>query len=233
MNAIILAAGLGSRFKEFTVNYHKSLFHVEGRPNLLRTIDFLREAGVEDIVVVTGHQSALLEKTLEGLNCKIVFNPLYADRNNMYSFSLASTFFGDTWMIDADVVLFSNVFTDVPSVSTETLIVRHAGEDEWIARLDEEGRIRRIDVGPDEEPSLLGVSYWTKDDADKILEELSKKDVEDFERKSGYWCDLPRKLIEEDKIRVYGRILPEGAADELDNVSDYERIQRSALTRAE
>ena len=38
MNAIILAAGLGSRLKELTKNKHKALFEIEGVPNIERTL---------------------------------------------------------------------------------------------------------------------------------------------------------------------------------------------------
>lgn len=40
MNAIILAAGLGTRFKEWTKDNHKSLFPIQGTPNIERTVLF-------------------------------------------------------------------------------------------------------------------------------------------------------------------------------------------------
>ena len=49
MNAIILAAGLGSRLKELTKNKHKALFEIEGIPNIERTINFLNEINIKEI----------------------------------------------------------------------------------------------------------------------------------------------------------------------------------------
>ena len=55
MNAIILAAGLGSRFKDITKKEHKSLLKIGGKPNLERTIEYLKEAKVEKIIIVVGY----------------------------------------------------------------------------------------------------------------------------------------------------------------------------------
>lgn len=83
--AIILAAGLGSRFKELTKTSHKALFPVNGVPNLLRTIRFLKEADITGISVVTGHNAHLLRPILEEEGCTEFFNPHYKTYNNMYS----------------------------------------------------------------------------------------------------------------------------------------------------
>ena len=55
MNAIILAAGLGSRFEEWTKTKHKALLPINKVPNLERTIQFLIEAKINEIYIVTGH----------------------------------------------------------------------------------------------------------------------------------------------------------------------------------
>ena len=51
MNAIILAAGLGSRFKDITKKEHKSLLKIGDKPNLERTIEYLTDAKVEKIII--------------------------------------------------------------------------------------------------------------------------------------------------------------------------------------
>ena len=53
MNAIILAAGLGSRFKDITQSTHKSLLDIHGTPNLERTLAFLQQANINKIVIIT------------------------------------------------------------------------------------------------------------------------------------------------------------------------------------
>ena len=52
LTAIILAAGKGTRMQSIDIN--KVAMEVKGEPMLLRTIKILKEAGVENIVVVVG-----------------------------------------------------------------------------------------------------------------------------------------------------------------------------------
>ena len=51
MRAILLAAGMGTRLRPLTLDTPKSLIEVNGRPLLERQIEFLRERGVEEIIV--------------------------------------------------------------------------------------------------------------------------------------------------------------------------------------
>lgn len=59
MNAIILAAGFGSRLQPMTLNKPKPLLEVRGVSLLENMIGYLRRGGIEDIVVVTGYKSEL------------------------------------------------------------------------------------------------------------------------------------------------------------------------------
>ena len=58
--AVLLAAGRGSRLGELTASFPKALLEVGGRPILFRILDGLVAAGIRDIVVVTGHAGDLL-----------------------------------------------------------------------------------------------------------------------------------------------------------------------------
>ena len=54
MKAVILAAGESSRFKPLSDNRHKGLTEVFGKPIIEHTIDELRRAGVDEVIVVQG-----------------------------------------------------------------------------------------------------------------------------------------------------------------------------------
>lgn len=76
--AIILAAGLSSRMREF-----KPMLHVGGRSMIQRVVDTLRQAGVEHIVVVTGYRAETLQKHLAPLGVVCAHNADFA-RTHMY-----------------------------------------------------------------------------------------------------------------------------------------------------
>ena len=54
MKAVILAAGESSRFKPLSDKRHKGLTQVLGRPILSHTIQELRDAGVDEVIIVQG-----------------------------------------------------------------------------------------------------------------------------------------------------------------------------------
>ena len=83
MNAIILAAGLGSRFKEITQTTHKALLDIHGIPNLERTLTFLRQANIDNIVIVTGYLNEQFNYLQEKYSCTLIHNKKYREYNSI------------------------------------------------------------------------------------------------------------------------------------------------------
>ena len=71
-SAVILAAGLSSRMKDF-----KPLLPVDGRPAIEGLIEAAKGAGVEDIVIVTGHERERLQPVIRKYDLVEAFNPDY------------------------------------------------------------------------------------------------------------------------------------------------------------
>jgi CTP:molybdopterin cytidylyltransferase MocA/SAM-dependent methyltransferase len=68
--ALVLAAGASSRFGS-----PKALAEFEGRPLLEHVLDAVREAGIDEIVVVLGHSADEIEEGIEWLSERRVRNP--------------------------------------------------------------------------------------------------------------------------------------------------------------
>jgi NDP-sugar pyrophosphorylase family protein len=55
MKALLFAAGLGTRLKEYTRETPKALIRVNGKPLLEHTIEHLKQFGIEDVVINVFH----------------------------------------------------------------------------------------------------------------------------------------------------------------------------------
>jgi bifunctional UDP-N-acetylglucosamine pyrophosphorylase/glucosamine-1-phosphate N-acetyltransferase len=69
ITAVILAAGQGTRMKS---NKPKVLHEILGRPMLAYLIDTLKAVGVEDIVLVVGHQAERVQEAYKGYGVRFV-----------------------------------------------------------------------------------------------------------------------------------------------------------------
>src|SRR3989339_1796672 len=67
--AVILAAGQGTRMKS---TKPKVLHQILGRPMIAYLLDTLKEAGVDDIVVVVGHQAEAVKAALTDYKLRFV-----------------------------------------------------------------------------------------------------------------------------------------------------------------
>ena len=71
--AVVLAAGLSSR-----MGSHKLLADFRGKPLIRTTVEQIGRSSVDDIIVVTGHESAKVRAALAGLPVHCVENPAHA-----------------------------------------------------------------------------------------------------------------------------------------------------------
>lgn len=86
--AIILAAGRGSRLHPFSKYTPKPLVKIVGRPLIEYTIQAIKNAGIEDIVVVTGYLSKHIKEHLGngerfGVNIRYCYNRSYTHGNSL------------------------------------------------------------------------------------------------------------------------------------------------------
>lgn len=231
MNAIILAAGLGSRFKDITKKKHKALLPIEKIPNIERTIIFLKEANIEDIYIITGHLAEQFQYLEEKYRCKLIHNPKYESYNNIYSFFLAREIFGNTYMIDSDVVLFDNIFdkNKIDSSHYFTILRPKSENKEWIPIIDEQGNVVEMEISNREDYSLLGVSFWTELDAKLVKKEMEDRflNEEKLENPKLYWDDIPISLLSRLNIKTIKKSLSE--AYEIDNIDDYNFVNNELI----
>lgn len=86
--AIILSAGQGSRLLPLTENRPKCLIPFSGKTLIEWQIEALIANGIEDIAVVTGFRTEMVEEMLakiEGASIRVLFNPFFQVADNLGS----------------------------------------------------------------------------------------------------------------------------------------------------
>src|SRR5688572_12299718 len=77
MKAMILAAGLGTRFKPWTDSHPKALAIINGKSLLQRNIEYMQSAGIYEVVINVHHFSSQIIEMLnknKGWGSKIVIS---------------------------------------------------------------------------------------------------------------------------------------------------------------
>jgi molybdenum cofactor cytidylyltransferase len=104
--ALVLAAGLSSR-----MGLNKLLAPVKGKPLIRRTVEAVRAAHVDPVIVVTGHEAEGVKTALAGLDVTYAANPHYEEG---LSTSLRAGLMAVPASADAAFVLLG----DMPEVSS-------------------------------------------------------------------------------------------------------------------
>lgn len=108
MRAILLATGMGTRLRPITNETPKSLIKINGKPLIERQIEFLKEVGIQDIIIVTGYLNEKFNYLTDKYNVKSVYNDKYNVYNNIYTMYLVREYLPDSYVIDADTYLSKN-----------------------------------------------------------------------------------------------------------------------------
>ena len=101
-NAIIMAAGMSSRFAPLSLETPKALLNVKDEIMIERQIGQLREAGIDEIVIVVGYLKEKFEYLKEKYHVILVENPYYKQMNNFSTLYVAREYLKNTWICSAD-----------------------------------------------------------------------------------------------------------------------------------
>ncbi len=109
-NAIILAAGMSTRFVPVSYELPKGLISVKGDVMTERLIEQLQEAGVREIVLVVGYMMEKFFYLRNKYNVKLVVNNEYATKNTHSSIYAARDYLSNTYICCADNYYPKNMF---------------------------------------------------------------------------------------------------------------------------
>ena len=150
MQAIILAAGMGRRLKEYTENNTKCMVKVNGITLIERLLRQLDKKMFSRIILVIGYKGDKLKCFVDSLNIATpiyyIDNPVYEKTNNIYSLSLAKEYLmtEDTILFESDIICEEPVIDSLIEDQRGTLALVDKYEpwmDGTCLKLDEEDNI--------------------------------------------------------------------------------------------
>ncbi|MBO6092639.1 MAG: phosphotransferase, partial [Oscillospiraceae bacterium] len=172
-NAIIMAAGLSSRFVPLSLEKPKGLLTVKNEVLIERQITQLQEAGIHEIVLVLGYKKEAffyLESKFDGL--KIIINSEYNIKNNTHTLYLARNYISNSYICSSDDYFEVNPFEAYVYQAYYAAIHVSEKTNEWYMIPDSKRNIAKVRTTGEDGYIMLGHAYWDKTFSRSILELL-------------------------------------------------------------
>ncbi len=127
MDAVILAAGIGSRMQNRAKDTPKCLLNINGTTLLERQIQLLLNNQIQTIYIVGGFQFQKLKQYIDSLHLQqiiLIENKDYFTTNNMYSLSLVEPFLKgkDFLWLNGDILFENEIIQEILKPSFQNAI---------------------------------------------------------------------------------------------------------------
>lgn len=178
---VVLAAGMSKRLGDFLDFRPKSLLEVGGESLLFRNIRLLKEAGVDQVVVVVGYKSEVVIEHLKGEidEVQIVYNAEFEENGSMWSVTRAfESCQKPLIVLDADIYVNSRIIENILGRKNSAIIVTpHSGSGDESVPIFKQGSLQIFskDFNSDYSfPEYIGVSFFTFDVLELMVNEDSQ-----------------------------------------------------------
>ena len=143
MQAIIMAAGKGTRLGNLTENTPKSLLEINGKRLIDINIAVLHRCGIKDITIVTGFQDRKIADAAGSIpGIRLVFNPFYEFTNVLGSYYMGMRYLHDDFLyLHADTICVPEIFRDIIAEEGDVILPVDTGP------CDEEAMKVRLEGG--------------------------------------------------------------------------------------
>lgn len=171
-SAIIMAAGMSSRFVPLSYEMPKALLKVRGEILIERQIRQLQQSGIQQIVVVIGYKKEQFMYLKDKFGVILVENLEYNIRNNHSSIYWAREYISNSFICSADNYFLYNPFESYVSESYYSALYTDGKTNEWCMQEDENNHIISVHIGGENAWYMIGHVFWSQEFSAKFLEIL-------------------------------------------------------------
>lgn len=154
--AVIMAAGMGTRFGHYTDMIPKGFIPYKGKPMVILSIETLIDCGIEKIIIGTGYHKEHYEALTEQYpQVQCVFSPRYAETNSMYTLWNCRETIGEEnfLLLESDLVFERKAISSLiecPYESAMLITPVTKFQDQYYVQMNEKCELINCSVNKDE-----------------------------------------------------------------------------------
>ncbi len=216
-NAIIMAAGTASRFAPLSYERPKALIEVKGEILIERQIRQLREAGIDEIILVVGYEKQQFSYLRDKYGVILLANDEYLSRNNHASLFVAREYLKNSYVCSSDNYFSENPFEREVEDAYYAAVYAEGATKEWCMTEDGDGYIDSVTVGGKDAWYMLGHVFFTEKFSREFLRILTP--IYDLEETKGLlWESIFMRHL--DTLKMKMRQYQEGVIFEFDTLDE-------------
>lgn len=225
-NAIIMAAGMSSRFAPLSYEKPKALLNVKGEILIEREIRQLQEKGITDITLVVGYRKEQMYYLADKYKIDLVINEDYYRYNNTSTLMLITEKLDNTYLCSSDNYFVENPFEPYVYRSYYSAVYEDGETEEYCLTVNEEDRITSVSIGGKASWYMVGHVYFDREFSKKFVAIL-KKEYKNSWTKEQLWENLYLRYIKE--LDLYIRRYDVNLIKEFDSLEDLRKFDKDYL----
>lgn len=230
-NAVILAAGLSSRFVPLNYEMPKGLLPVKGEPLIERQIKQLKEKGINEIVIVVGYKAEKFAYLKEKYGVILIEAADYKTRNNHASVYAARKYLKNTIITSSDLYFTQNIFQAYAFDSYYCTVYVNGKTAERGVVTDDDDRIidtfygdRCYDIWV-----TLGYAFFSSAFSRNMISLIEKNYLTE-ESANLFWADIQDKHL--NKLYMYAKRCPDDVIHEFDSLEELREFDKTYINNS-
>lgn len=224
-NAIIMAAGYSARCMPLSNILPKGLFRVKGEILIEREIRQLQEAGIKEIIVVTGFMQEKFQYLREKYGVILIHNDDYDKYNNIASLYKAQNYMNNSYILCSDNYYADNVFHKYVYSPYYSCVYSEEYCDEYcVLKEDKDGYITSIKRGGEKAWYTIGDCFFDREFSDTFVKYMNEE-WNDMNTRNMLMDDFHIQHIDELKLKKVER--EENKVLEFDTLEEFKQFDSS------